>query len=149
MAFENYNIVSNISGAIVTRIGVDLALDPNGVSNNLPANTSAYVGLQSDSENDLYYVGNIKTSRPLFTTVGSWNRTNIVANGSNVATFGNTLPNPTQILVIVPANKGLPIPGQINETSGSFSLTTTIPGTYTVVFDAFPYKQLSTTITAT
>ena len=149
MSFETYNIVKNSTGAIEHQVGADATLDANAVIDNTPVGYTAYLGSSTDTPAEFYYIGATKTARPAFSTVGSWNTTSITANGTSTATFSASLPNPTTIIVLVPYIKGIAQPGPITETSGSFSLTTTVAGTYTVIFDAFPYKQLTTTITAT
>lgn len=148
MAFETYNIVDNTTGKILSQVGIDLDNDPNGVINNTPSGTTAYLGTSDDKSETHYYVAGIKTARPAFSMVGFWNTTSITANGTSAATFSG-LPNPTTIIVMVPYIKGLNQPGPITETSGSFTLTTTVAGQYKVIFDAFPYLQQVTTITAT
>lgn len=148
MTFLTYNLADNSTGEILHQVGVDLDNDANALTDNTPAGTTAYAGDPLDSPNDWYYVAGVKTARPAFSTVGSWSATSITANGVSTATFGSSLPNPTTIIVSVPVGSGLDIPGPITETSGSFSLTTTVPGDYYVMFDAFPYKQVIQKITA-
>lgn len=146
MTFEYYNIVSNTTGEIIRQLGGDTSIESNIITDNTPSGTTAYLGLQTDTNNEFYYITGTKTSRLIFSSVGSWDKQSIVANGTDTATFSSSLPNPTQIVVSVP--NGLNIPGPINETSGSFSVNTTVPGDYIVTFISYPYKQQSYTITA-
>lgn len=148
MTFLTYNLADNTTGAILNQLGVDLDNDANALTDNTPSGTTAYVGDPSDTPNDWYYVAGVKTARPDFSTVGSWSSTTITADGVSAATFSSGLPNPTTIIVSVPIGSGLDIPSPITETSGSFSLTTTVPGDYYIMFDAFPYKQVIQKITA-
>lgn len=148
MAFELYNIADNTTGEIVLQLGVDLDIDPNGVTNNTPTGTTAYLGDPTDKPDDWYYVAGVKTARPEFSTVGSWDTTTITADGVDAATFGTGLPNPTIISVVVPVFSGIQPVTPFEETSGSFSITTPARGEYRVSFTAFPYRPLTTTLTA-
>jgi hypothetical protein len=147
MTFNYYNIADNTTGVIVSQVAVDLDNDANALTNNTPPGTTAYTGLQTDTADTFYYVAGVKTARPLFSTAGSWNTLAITANGTSTATFSASLPNPTNIYIVVPL--GLDIPAPITETSGSFSLNTTIAGSYVITFDAFPYQQAVYTVVAT
>lgn len=149
MAFEYYNIVLNSTGAITAQLGADTDTDANAVTDNTPALHTAYTGLATDTTEVFYYVGATKTARPAFSTVGSWGTQTITADGVSAATFGSSLPNPTNIIVNVPRGLGLTLPGPLTVTAGSFTLTTTVAGTYEVTLNAFPYVQQSYTITAT
>lgn len=149
MAFLTYNLADNTTGEIIAQIGVDTDNDANAVTNNTPSGATAYVGDPLDTSAIYYYVSGVKTARPLMSTVGSWNTTSITADGISTATFGSSLPNPTTVVVQLPIGVGLTIPGPITVTTGSFSLTTPVPGIYNVIIDAFPYVQLATEITAT
>lgn len=148
MAFELYNIVKDTTGEIERQIGADITNDATAVSSNTPSGYSAYLGDLADTPEKFYYVGATKTAKPVFTTSGSWDTTSITANGTSTATF-SSLPNPTEVVVIVPFVQGVSQPGLITVTSGSFALTTTVPGNYVVTFATFPYQPLTTTITAT
>lgn len=145
--FIKYNIVDESTGMIVSQLGADLEIAPDAVSINLQPGFVAYEGEDADTPDEFYYVDDVKTERPEFTSVGSWNKLAIMANGVDDATFTG-LPNPTTIGITVPAGLGLDIPGDIIETSGSFSLVTSVPGTYYVVFESFPYKQGQYTVEA-
>lgn len=137
--FYKYNIVDDTTGIIISQIGVDLDNDQNAISDNTPPGLTAYQGDENDTPGDFYYVSGVKTARPEFSTVVSWNTLEITADGVSSATMSG-LPNPTTILVTVPQNLGLDIPGEFVETSGSFTLTTTVVGTYDVFIEAFPFK---------
>jgi len=85
------------------------------------------------------------TTRPTLTA--TWNKTSITANGSDTAIFGSTLPNPTTVIVGVPVSATTPEAEQV--TTGTFSITTTIAGEYTVtITPPFPYIPVTQVITA-
>lgn len=149
MSFELYNIADNTTGEILSQIGADVTLDANAVTDNTPSGTTAYLGLLTDKPSEWYYVAGVKTARPAFSTVGSWNTLSITADGVDDATFGSSLPNPTTAVVVVPSNLGIEVPASVSITTGSFTLTTDTPGKYQVTLDAFPYMQETYTITAT
>lgn len=84
-------------------------------------------------------------ARPSLTA--TWNKTTITANGTDTATLGSSLPNPTIVTVDVPTGAVLPDPEEV--TAGSFSLATTISGDYTVrIYPPFPYMSITQVITA-
>lgn len=100
-------------------------------------------------ESTHYIVAGVATVKPLLTTVATWSALTLVANGTATVTLGSTLPNPTKITVTPPANLGIaPIPEQ-TVTDGSFVLSTTVAGAYTVTARAFPYQDYTVTINAT
>lgn len=148
MAFILYNIVKDSTGEIVSQIGADLDLDSTAVTANTPAGHTAYEGLMTDTTYEWYYVGATKTARPLFSSVATWNTTTITANGTSTATLGPGLPNPTGVVIDIPRSSGLDIPAPQTVTSGSFSLTTTVPGVYRVQVKAFPYQGTVYEVTA-
>ena len=80
-------------------------------------------------------------------TIASWDTLSIWADGVTGATL-SSLPNPTLITVTFIDN-GIAPPAPITVTSGSFTLTTNVPSTYTVVASSFPYKDYSVNIVAT
>lgn len=145
--FYKYNIVDDTTGQIMLQIGADLDNDPNAVTDNTPVGMSAYQGEDTDTDAEWYYVSGVKTARPLFSSVATWNKTTIDADGVDTATLSG-LPNPTNMVVQVPMGKGLDLPGPFTETSGSFSLTTTVAGTYLVLVEAFPYQTAAFQIEA-
>lgn len=92
-----------------------------------------------------------RAARPLLSTVATWNKTSITANGTDSATLSG-LPNPTTIVIDLPAGSTIDssITLTYTITDGSFTLTANAPGTYTIhAYDPFPYQTYSQTITAT
>lgn len=146
---DTFNIVDDTTGMIMTQIGVDLEHDPDGVVMNTPVGHTAYVGEASDSPDAFYYVGGVKTPRPLFASIGSWDKTAIDADGVDAATFSSGLPVGTEVIVMVPLSTGLTQPGPVEVNDGSFSLSTPIAGRYIVGMSAFPYIPSVTEIIAT
>lgn len=102
-----------------------------------------------DSDLNWYYLSGVLTARPLLSTVATWSTLAITANGSSTATLGSGLPNPTTITIIVPGSTGIAQVAPQTITSGSFSLTTTQPGTYVVETSCFPYVDTAVSIIAT
>lgn len=100
-----------------------------------------------DSDLTWYYPSGVKTARPLFSTVASWNKTTIDGDGVDAATFGSSLPNPTSASY----RKGTtgPWSTETSVTSGTYSFTATESGTYYIRLSAFPYQDYEATITVT
>lgn len=96
--------------------------------------------------NTQYVSSGIITNKPKFTLSSSWNTTSITADGISSAIFGPSLPNGTLVTLTVPTEVGTVNP--FTETSGSLTINTTIPGTYIVKLQLFPYQVLETTLTA-
>lgn len=103
-----------------------------------------------DTANDAteYYPSGVKTTRPLITSVATWDTTSITANGTAKATLGSSLPNPSTVFITPPAGLGLPAVAPQTVTDGTFRLSTTVPGAYTVTVRAFPYQDYTVTINA-
>lgn len=136
MKFIVYN---NTTGAIL-RTGecpdADLALQAQ-------TGETAIEGEANDATQ--YIDGGSVVSRPALTAV--WNKSSVTANGSDTATFGSTLPNPTIVTVVVP--DGAETPPAETVTIGTFSFATPVAGEYTItVSPPFPYKPIIKTITA-
>ena len=102
----------------------------------------------ADPATEYYSVG-VKTARPLLMTVATWSALTLVANGTATVTLGSTLPNPTKITVTPPPNLGIAAIPEQTVTDGSFVLSTTVAGAYTVTAKAFPYQDYTVTINAT
>lgn len=104
-----------------------------------------------DTASDLtdYYPSGVKTTRPLITSVATWDTTSITANGTAKATLGAGLPNPTTVRVIPPAGMGFAAVAAQTVTDGTFRLSTTVTGAYVVRVEAFPYQDYEVTINAT
>ena len=148
MALINTVFAANISGEILKSIVYDSDYYIAGdVIANQPANTTIYTANVSDTGDTIYAFGGNIIARPLFTSVGSWNTLSITANGVSTASFISSLPNPTQVSIVLPSGLGSSHSGT-SVTTGTFNLTTTVAGSYVVTFTAFPYQTLTTTITA-
>lgn len=104
-------------------------------------------GLANDATQ--YVSAGVITSRPLLTTVATWDVTTIVANGTAKATLGATLPNPTKVSITPPPNSGIASIADQTIIDGAFTLATTVAGAYTVTATAFPYQDYTVTINAT
>lgn len=141
-----YAIYNTTTGEIKKVFGV-LPDDTVTVPANVGSGEASSLETSVDPDTE-YYVSGVKTTRPLMTTVATWDTTSITANGTSSATLGPSLPNPTNILVSfsIPSIDGSGT--SITETSGSFSLTTVAAGSYTVTATAFPYQTYTTVITA-
>jgi len=119
------------------------------VSLQAQAGETAIVGV-ADSITQYIDVANVAIiSRPTFTSNNTWNVTSITSNGANAAVFGSSLPNPTTVRI-----SPLPTTGVLsvaaNITTGNLTLTTTgLPGTYSLLFQSFPYQDYTVTITGT
>lgn len=142
----NYVIYNTSTGEITKSLQIYDENDTVSVANNVGGGEAS---LQEDGEPSTHYVtGGVSTPKLALSTVATWNTTTIDADGVDAATLGSSLPNPTRITVIASAPGIAPIT-QVNVTTGTFTLTTTTPGTYTVITEVFPYLNTSTTIEAT
>lgn len=105
----------------------------------------------ADTANDQtdYYPSGVKTTRPLITSVATWDTTSIVANGTAKATLGATLPNPTTAFIEPPSGLGFASVPVQTVTDGTFRLSTTVAGAYLVTVKAFPRQDYTVTINAT
>jgi len=144
MSTTPYAIYDSTTG----EIRLFMTSEPAEIAASTPTGCS-YLAITAIPNTADWYVD--LTSTPTFTaktTLSStWSTTTITANGVSSASI-SSLPNPTTIhFDSFPAAIDS-IPDQV-ETSGSFALTTTYPGNYTVRLIAFPNADLTTTITAT
>lgn len=132
-------VYSDLDGRIL-RVGecVDALFDSQSLSGE-----SVIEGEANDEEE--YILAGVITPRPEITAI--WNKTAISADGADTATFGSTLPNPTDISVMVP--DGAISPEVETVTSGTFEFATPIVGEYTLsIVPPFPYQPISQVITA-
>lgn len=99
---------------------------------------------EADDTTQYVYSG-IVSSRPEI--AATWDKIEITANGSDTATLGSSLPNPTIVFVSVP--DGAIPPDVETVTTGIFEFATPIAGTYTlIVTPPFPYQPHTQIITA-
>lgn len=88
------------------------------------------------------------STKPLITTVATWDVTTIDADGVDAATLGATLPNPTSISILILTAQGAEHIAPFDVTDGSFVLKSLIAGMYSVTARAAGYKDYTITITA-
>lgn len=136
----------DITGAITRIFTVDQDRTDTG-TNNAATGESFEIETAADAELE-YYVAGVKTARPLLSDVATWDSLALDADGVDSVTLGSGLPNPTIIDIIVPVELGLQSQ-RIEEESGAFTLTTTIPGSYFVRIEVFPYVTQTFEIIAT
>lgn len=151
MAQVNYWVVVDTTGEIVGSITGDTTIDSGIITNNVAIGHTAYAQVNGDTAENTYYPTGTRTTRPLFSTANTWNKTSILANGTDTATFGSSLPNPTDCVVSFIGVTGTVQRVLQSQTiiDGSLSINTSIPGTYVVNLSAFPYQSYTQTITAT
>lgn len=91
--------------------------------------------------------------RPNLTDVASWNKTTIIGNGTDEATFGPGIPINTAVRVHpnqLASQEGIPADMTVMVDDGTFEFAATVPGSYFVVFDnPFPYKKMTQEIIVT
>lgn len=107
---------------------------------------SGETAIEGEADDETQYVDDgVISSRPEITA--TWNKIEITADGSDIATLGASLPNSTIVLVSVP--DGAITPDAEIVTTGTFQFATPIAGTYTVaVTPPFPYQPHTQIITA-
>lgn len=87
-----------------------------------------------------YYPGGVRTKRPLLTDIASWDKICVEPNGTEAATFGSGLPNPTYLSVYPNEYNGVEtIEGTC--TDGAASITFNKTGLYHVRASAWPYQD--------
>jgi hypothetical protein len=114
-----------------------------------------YYGLLLDAVSNPidYYVAGIPgapvlTERPLLTTVATWNKTTITANGTDSATLGAGLPNPTTVIINIVTAEGAEPVDNFTVTDGSLVFKSNIIGEYSILAQTISYKDYLVTITA-
>lgn len=136
----NFIVYNNTTG-IILRVG---ECHEDILANQAQIGETAIEGVANDETE--YISGGIVASRPAITA--TWDKTAVTANGSDTATLGATLPNPTVVIVSVPDGVISPEPEEV--TTGSFTFATPISGEYTVVVTPpAPYLKHTQVITAT
>jgi hypothetical protein len=89
----------------------------------------------------------VLSTKPLLTTVATWDKVSIHATGTDAATLGTGLPNPTEISIQVITAEGAETIAPFNATTGSLVLKSLIIGTYSVTARAAGYKDYTVSIT--
>jgi hypothetical protein len=110
---------------------------------------TAYAGVGTPQTH--YMLNGAITTRPdlaslaTVTNVGGW-----TANGTDVYSYGTTLPNPTTVTIRANGTAGYALSpvAAFNVTDGTLNLTTTMPGDYVITLDAFPYATKTLMVTA-
>lgn len=91
--------------------------------------------------------------RPLMTDVASWNKTTIIGDGVDEATFGPGIPLGTTARVYAnddASQLGIPPNMTVTIDDGTFEFSATEPGSYFLVLDnPFPYQSLKQEIIVT
>jgi hypothetical protein len=90
----------------------------------------------------------VLTEKPLLTTVATWDKTTIDADGVDAATLGAGLPDPTSISIVIITAQGAEQIVPFDVTDGSLVLKSLIIGMYSVTARAAGYKDYTVSITA-
>jgi hypothetical protein len=147
MTIQRYVTYDNTTGEISNVFTVD-DIFPNAISDlyyNIPVNNTLALCDHDDDPMIIYFPSGVKTFKPYFVDYNSWNHTVGSADGLSSITFGTSLPNPTSCNIITP--KQVKNIAPIDITSGTATITTTVPGTYIVKFSQFPYFDYEEAIT--
>ena len=118
------------------------AIDFSQASTNMTMNGSGHLGGTTSG------VDVALSTKPLITTVATWDVTTIDADGVDAATLGAGLPNPTSISILIITARGAEQIAPFDVTDGSFVLKSLIAGTYSVTARAAGYKDYTVSITA-
>jgi len=136
-----FSIYNTTTGRIIKRIE---AIDSTIAGWQVGAGESI---IDQDLNPDIQYlVSDTPTTRPLFSTVVTWDSTTLTADNTDTVTLSG-LPNPSGYNITVPEGAQIILPGTI--TDGSLTLKTNTSGLYTVIIDSYPYQLYSQVITAT
>lgn len=117
----------------------------------------AYIDVAYDLDllDTSYVVDGVLTTRPSLDSICSFTNSSDVwvANGTDSISYGDALPvTTTYKLYAVAGADGIDpfiAPQEGTITTGTFSMTTTRKGIYTLIFDAFPYRKKTITVEAT
>jgi len=144
----NYIVFITATGEIVTNISMleEALLDTVTASVTAGRDYLAVAG----NRNTQYVVTGVVTARPALSVVATWSATTIASGVT--ATLGTTLPVETVVTVV--ASGAVQLLGGRGHSvvfvnDGSFEFSSTIPGTYTVSVECFPYLNTTYTITVT
>lgn len=144
-----YIIYNTTTGEITKRLIIETENGLDSVTNSVGTGED-YV--QSDADPATHYVSSgVVTARNTFTASNSWDYTTITTSTS--AVFGSSLPTGTVVNVIPHQNailNGAGVTSPVTVNDGSLTFSSTIPGTYTVVFNKYPsYVEYSQDIEVT
>jgi len=147
---SQYWLVEDSTGKIIQMFDVDLTTQPTFLTDNTPANHSTYLVQSGETKDNTYFPSTIRTTRPLLTTVASWNKTTLISDGTDSVTFGSGLPNPTTVNISF-ISIGLLPPNDVTQvvTDGTLTITTTVLLDLQINIDVFPYQPYSQIITVT
>jgi hypothetical protein len=152
------NIVTAVTADLTTVIATDGAgdtvvvtsvhagvignsIDFSETSTNMTMNGSGHLGGTTSG------VDVVLSTKPLLTTVATWDKVSIHATGTDAATLGTGLPNPTEISIQIITAEGAETIAPFNATTGSLVLKSLIIGTYWVTARAAGYKDYTVSIT--
>ena len=153
------NIVAAVTADLATVTASDGAGDtvaitsvPHGVlgnsidfsesSTNMTMNGSGHLG------GTVAGVDEVFAEKPLLTTVATWDKTTLDADGVDAATLGTGLPNPTSIYISITTAEGAELITPFDATTGSLVIKSNVVGVYQVTAMAEGYKPYVTAITA-
>lgn len=145
MAIQKYLIYNNSTGRVLKQLQVDTAIDSTTIPLNTLSGETAYLASSIDSADTVYFPSGVRTDRPLFSSVASWNQTVQTADGASLISFGSSLPNPTIVDITTPSSVNNATGNSV--TSGSVSISATVPAVHTVNISSWPYLDYTNTIT--
>lgn len=87
-----------------------------------------------------YVLSGVVTPRPLFSSVATFNKTTITADGTDSAVLGPSLPNPTTVQAISSPSGGEST-SLTTITDGSLTIKSSIQGFIRISLKAFPYQD--------
>jgi len=95
-----------------------------------------------------YVVSGAITTRPLFSAVATLNKSVITADGTDSATLGSGLPNPTTVVGLQIPDGGEYTPAITTITDGSLIIKSAVVGQIAFNLRAFPYQNQLFTVEA-
>lgn len=119
------------------------AIDFSELSTNMSMDGAGHLG------GTVAGVDVVLATKPLLTTVATWDDTSILSNNLEEATLGPALPNPTTIYMQIIEAEGAGIIESFEVTDGSLVIKSSVVGTYAFKAVAAGYKIYDSTITAT
>jgi len=99
-----------------------------------------------------YYIPDVSnptlTQKLSFTTLSSLNADELLSNGIDTVTFGNSLPNPTTVSIFSSLTTEEVKPFKLEVTDGSLELTSNVEAELTVTLKALHYEDYTLTVNA-
>lgn len=143
MSIENKTVIFyNTSTGQITSVISGTGDLTEQIANNQPINSGMTL-MPGDYFPDFfteYFPGGVYTKRPKFSEVATWDKETLRGDGTDTATLGTGLPNPTYLRLLPQEAPGV---SEVEGTcvDGSASITFQTSGVYHILAQAWPYQD--------